>query len=129
MGSYGIGVSRAVAAIAEQTHDEIGLVWPKEIAPAMVHIVATGKEDLPFATAEKIALELESKGVTVMLDDRKEASPGVKFKDAELIGNPIILIVGKALAEGKVELRIRTTGAKSEVLLADVINEVLAALK
>ncbi len=129
MGSYGIGVSRAVAAIAEQTHDEIGLVWPKEIAPAMVHIVATGKEDLPFATAEKIALELESKGVTVMLDDRKEASPGVKFKDAELIGNPVIVIVGKALAEGKVELRIRTTGAKSEVLLADVINEVLAALK
>ncbi len=129
MGSYGIGVSRAVAAIAEQTHDEIGLVWPKEIAPAMVHIVATGKEDLPFVTAEKIALELESKGVTVMLDDRKEASPGVKFKDAELIGNPVIVIVGKALAEGKVELRIRTTGAKSEVLLADVINEVLAALK
>lgn len=129
MGSYGIGVSRAVAAIAEQTHDEIGLVWPKEIAPAMVHIVATGKEDLPFATAEKIALELESKGVTVMLDDRKEASPGVKFKDAELIGNPVIVIVGKALAEGKVELRIRTTGAKCEVLLAEVINEVLAALK
>jgi prolyl-tRNA synthetase len=95
----------------------------------MVHIVATGKEDLPFTTAEKIALDLESKGVTVMLDDRKEASPGVKFKDAELIGNPVIVIVGKALAEGKVELRIRTTGAKSEVLLADVINEVLAALK
>ncbi len=129
MGSYGIGVSRAVAAIAEQTHDEIGLVWPKEIAPAMVHIVATGKEDLPFVTAEKIALELESKGVTVMLDDRKEASPGVKFKDAELIGNPVLVIVGKALVEGKVELRIRTTGAKSEVQLTDVTSEVLAALK
>jgi prolyl-tRNA synthetase len=129
MGSYGIGVSRAVAAIAEQSHDEIGLVWPKEIAPAMVHIVATGKEELPFITAEKIALELESKGVTVMLDDRKEASPGVKFKDAELIGNPVIVIVGKALTEGKVELRIRTTGAKSEVLLANVTSEVLAALK
>jgi prolyl-tRNA synthetase len=129
MGSYGIGVSRAVAAIAEQTHDDIGLVWPTEIAPAKVHIVATGKEDLPFATAEKIALELESKGVTVMLDDRKEASPGVKFKDAELIGNPVIVIVGKALAEGKVELRIRTTGVKREVLLGEVTDEILAALK
>ena len=129
MGSYGIGVSRAVAAIAEQTHDEIGLVWPKEIAPAMVHIVATGKEDLPFVTAEKIATELEANGVTVMLDDRKEASPGVKFKDAELIGNPVIVIVGKALAEGKVELRVRGTGAKSEVPLAEVTDQVLAALK
>jgi prolyl-tRNA synthetase len=129
MGSYGIGVSRAVAAIAEQTHDDIGLVWPTEIAPAKVHIVATGKEDLPFATAEKIALELESKGVTVMLDDRKEASPGVKFKDAELIGNPVIVIVGKSLAEGKVELRIRTTGVKREVLLGEVTDEILAALK
>ena len=129
MGSYGIGVSRAVAAIAEQTHDEIGLVWPKEIAPAKVHIVATGKEELPFTTAEKIASELESKGVTVMLDDRKEASPGVKFKDAELIGNPIIVIVGKALAEGKVELRVRSSGEKSEVPLADLTNQVLAALK
>jgi prolyl-tRNA synthetase len=129
MGSYGIGVSRAVAAIAEQTHDDIGLVWPTEIAPAMVHIVATGKEDLPFATAEKIALELESKGVTAMLDDRKEASPGVKFKDAELIGNPVIVIVGKSLAEGKVELRIRTTGVKREVPLGEVTDEILAALK
>jgi prolyl-tRNA synthetase len=95
----------------------------------MVHIVATGKEDLPFTTAEKIALDLESKGVTVMLDDRKEASPGVKFKDAELIGNPVIVIVGKALAEGKVELRIRSVGTKSEVPLANVTSEVLAALK
>ena len=129
MGSYGIGVSRAVAAIAEQTYDEIGLVWPKEIAPAMVHIVATGKEDLPFATAEKIASDLESKGVSVMLDDRKEASPGVKFKDAELIGNPIIVIVGKALSEGRVELRIRSSGDKSEVPLADITNQVIAALQ
>jgi len=129
MGSYGIGVSRAVAAIAEQTHDEIGLVWPNEIAPAQVHIVATGKDELPFTTAEKIASELEAKNVTVMLDDRKDSSPGVKFKDAELIGNPIIVIVGKALAEGKVELRIRSSGAKSEVPLSEVTNQVLAALK
>ena len=129
MGSYGIGVSRAVAAIAEQTHDEIGLVWPQEIAPAQVHIVATGKEDLPFETAEQIAIQLESDGISVMLDDRRDASPGVKFKDAELIGNPIILIVGKALADGKVELRIRKSAEKSEILLGEIVSEVKAALK
>jgi prolyl-tRNA synthetase len=122
MGSYGIGVSRAVAAIAEQTYDEIGLNWPKEVAPADVHIVATGKDDLPFDTAEKIATELEEIGLTVLLDDRREASPGVKFKDAELIGIPKIVIVGKALADGKVEVRDRKSGDKSEVAVGDVIK-------
>jgi prolyl-tRNA synthetase len=122
MGSYGIGVSRAVAAIAEQTYDEIGLNWPAEVAPADVHIVATGKEDLPFETAEKIATELEAIGLTVLLDDRREASPGVKFKDAELIGIPKIIIVGKALADGKVEVRDRKSGDKSEVAVGDVIK-------
>ena len=122
MGSYGIGVSRAVAAIAEQTYDEFGLNWPKEVAPADVHIVATGKDDLPFDTAEKIATELEAIGLTVLLDDRREASPGVKFKDAELIGIPKIIIVGKALADGKVEVRDRKSGDKSEVAVGDVIK-------
>ncbi|MEY3156138.1 MAG: hypothetical protein RL257_158, partial [Actinomycetota bacterium] len=122
MGSYGIGVSRAVAAIAEQSHDEIGLIWPEEIAPAKVHIVATGKEDLPFETAEKFAQQLEEKGITVMLDDRRDASPGVKFKDAELIGNPYIVIVGKGLQDGKVELRIRKSGEKSELPVGDLIS-------
>ncbi|MFM8522784.1 MAG: His/Gly/Thr/Pro-type tRNA ligase C-terminal domain-containing protein, partial [Actinomycetota bacterium] len=103
-------------------------VWPAEIAPAKVHIVATGKEDLPFTTAEKVALELEGKGIEVMLDDRREASPGVKFKDAELIGNPVILIFGKSLADGKVELRIRKSGEKSEVALAEVVSKVAALL-
>ncbi len=115
MGSYGIGVSRAVAAIAEQTHDEIGLNWPREIAPADVHIVATGKDESIFATGEKIALDLEAKGLRVMFDDRKDPSAGVKFKDAELIGIPFIVIVGKALAEGKIELRVRKSGEKSEI--------------
>lgn len=128
MGSYGIGVSRAVAAIAEQTHDEIGLSWPIEVAPAKVHIVATGKEDLPFDTAEKIALELEAKSITVMLDDRRDASPGVKFKDAELIGNPIIVVVGKALAEGNVEIRIRRSGEKSEVKVEAAVAAIVALL-
>ena len=124
MGSYGIGVSRAVAAIAEQTHDEIGLNWPREIAPADVHIVATGKDELIFETAEKLALDLEAKGLRVMFDDRKDPSAGVKFKDAELIGIPFIVIVGKALAEGKVELRIRTSGEKSEINAATATEDI-----
>lgn len=128
MGSYGIGVSRAVAAVAEQTHDELGLSWPVEIAPAKVHIVATGKEEAPFTEAEKVALALESSGMTVLFDDRRDASPGVKFKDAELIGNPIILIFGKSLADGKVELRIRKGNEKREVPLQSVISEVTSLL-
>jgi prolyl-tRNA synthetase len=124
MGSYGIGVTRAVAAIAEQTYDEIGLSWPVELAPAKVHIVATGKEDLPFDTAEKIATELEAAGVTVMLDDRRGTSPGVKFKDAELIGNPVIVVVGKSLEQGNVEVRVRKSGDKQEVALASAVTSI-----
>ena len=132
MGSYGIGVSRAVAAIAEQTHDEIGLSWPVEIAPAKVHIVATGKDDLVFDTAETIAAQLEARGISVMLDDRRGTSPGVKFKDAELIGIPMIVVVGKALEQGNVEVRVRKSGEKSEVEVAkavDSIAKTLASIK
>ena len=125
MGSYGIGVSRAVAAIAEQTYDELGLCWPSEIAPADVHIVATGKEDHPFDVAEQIAKDLEVKGLEVLLDDRREASAGVKFKDAELIGIPKIIIVGKSLADGKVEIRDRKSSSKQEVVLADVVKTIV----
>jgi prolyl-tRNA synthetase len=124
MGSYGIGVSRAVAAIAEQTHDEIGLNWPREIAPADIHIVATGKEDEVFKAALTLAQDLEENGVRVMFDDRREASAGVKFKDAELIGIPFIVIVGKALAEGKVEFRVRSTGEKTEIELLKAVTEI-----
>ena len=124
MGSYGIGVTRAVAAIAEQTYDEIGLSWPVDLAPAKVHIVATGKEDLPFDTAEKIATELEAAGVSVMLDDRRGTSPGVKFKDAELIGNPVIVVVGKSLEQGNVEVRVRKSGDKQEVPLASAVTSI-----
>ena len=125
MGSYGIGVSRAVAAIAEQTYNELGLCWPSEIAPADVHIVATGKEDHPFDVAEQIAKDLEAKGLEVLLDDRREASAGVKFKDAELIGIPKIIIVGKSLADGKVEIRDRKSSSKQEVVLADVVKTIV----
>jgi prolyl-tRNA synthetase len=128
MGSYGIGVSRAVAAIAEQTHDEIGLSWPIEVAPVKVHIVATGKEDKPFYVAEKIGAELENLGITVLLDDRRDSSAGVKFKDAELIGAPIIVVVGKALEQGNVELRIRKSGEKSESTVESAVSTVVSML-
>ena len=128
MGSYGIGVSRAVAAIAEQSYDEIGLSWPVEVAPAKVHVVATGKEDNIFETAEKIGAELELRGISVMLDDRRGTSPGVKFKDAELIGIPVIVVVGKALENGNVEVRVRKNGEKSEVALAGAVDAIAALL-
>jgi len=128
MGSYGIGVSRAVAAIAEQTHDEIGLSWPAEIAPAKVHIVATGKDDAIFSKAEEIALALEAKGISTMLDDRRDPSAGVKFKDAELIGIPVIVVVGKALAEGNVEVRVRKSGEKSEIAVGTSVEFIASLL-
>ena len=128
MGSYGIGVSRAVAAIAEQSYDEIGLSWPVEVAPAKVHVVATGKEDNIFETAEKIGAALELRGISVMLDDRRGTSPGVKFKDAELIGIPVIVVVGKALENGNVEVRVRKSGEKSEVALAGAVDAIVGLL-
>ena len=129
MGSYGIGVTRAVAAIAEQTHDGIGLNWPAELAPAKVHIVVAGKEELLFETAFTLGTQLEAQGISVMLDDRRDASPGVKFKDAELIGNPIIVVVGKALAEGKVELRLRKSGERQQVALTAAVVAIAELLK
>jgi len=129
MGSYGIGVSRAVAAIAEQTHDEIGLNWPQEIAPADIHLVAAGKDDELFNFADKLGQELEAKGIRVLFDDRRDASPGVKFKDAELIGIPFIVIVGKSLADGKVEFRVRRSGDKSELNASKAAEEILAAVR
>ena len=128
MGSYGIGVSRAVAAIAAQSYDEIGLSWPVEVAPAKVHVVATGKDDAVFDAAEKISAELESRGISVMIDDRRGTSPGVKFKDAELIGIPIIVVVGKALEQGNVEVRVRKSGDKSEVAVASAVDSIAALL-
>lgn len=128
MGSYGIGVSRAVAAIAEQSYDEIGLSWPVEVAPAKVHVVATGKDDAVFETAEKISADLESRGISVMIDDRRGTSPGVKFKDAELIGIPVIVVVGKALEQGNVEIRVRKSGDKSEVEVGSAVDHIAALL-
>jgi prolyl-tRNA synthetase len=114
MGCYGIGVSRLVAVIAEQSHDQYGLVWPREVAPAEVHIVIAGKDETVRATGEQLAADLDSAGVRVMLDDRT-ATPGVKFADAELIGVPTIVVVGRGIASGVVEVKDRATGERTEV--------------
>ena len=128
MGSYGIGVSRAVAAIAENTHDDLGLVWPREVAPADVHLVATGKDATVFEQATSLAEQLTEAGLTVLYDDRPKVSPGVKFKDAELIGVPTIVVAGRGLAEGVVEVRDRATGARQDVPVEDAVALVRASL-
>ena len=129
MGSYGIGVSRAVAAIAENTHDELGLVWPREVAPADVHLVATGKDDAVYTAAEQLAAGLQSRGVKVLYDDRPKVSPGVKFKDAELIGVPTIVVVGKGLADGVVEVKDRATGERENVELERAVDRVVEVVR
>ncbi len=131
MGSYGIGVSRAVAAVAEANHDAKGLIWPREIAPADVHIVVAGKTPDLFTAADEFAHELDRAGVRVILDDRK-ASPGVKFADAELIGVPTIVVVGRGLADGVVELKDRATGERTEVAsdrIVSVVTKLATAAK
>ncbi|MDO8731611.1 MAG: proline--tRNA ligase [Actinomycetota bacterium] len=122
MGSYGIGVSRAVGAIAEQSHDEKGLIWPREIAPADVHLVAAGKDEAIYSAAERIGAELEARRIRVMYDDRSGVSPGVKFNDSELIGIPTIVIVGKKLSEGLVEVKDRRSGEREDVAVEDLIE-------
>ncbi|NED98499.1 proline--tRNA ligase [Phytoactinopolyspora alkaliphila] len=122
MGSYGVGVSRAVAAIVENSHDEQGIVWPREVSPADVHLVATGKDEAVFAAAGELADELERSGVTVLYDDRRGVSPGVKFKDSELVGVPTIVVVGRGLADGLVEVKDRRTGERTEIPLAEAVG-------
>ena len=126
MGSYGIGVSRAVAAVAEQSHDDKGLIWPREVAPADIHLIATGKDDAPFAAAELLAGQLEAAGVRVLYDDRRAVSPGVKFNDSELIGVPTIVVVGKRLVEGFIEVKDRRTGERTDIAIADAVSALLA---
>ncbi|MFM2076131.1 MAG: hypothetical protein RJA49_21 [Actinomycetota bacterium] len=122
MGSYGIGVSRAVAAIAELNCDDKGLIWPAAVAPADVHIVATGKATDPqLPAAELLAAECEAAGLRVLFDDRVGVSPGVKFNDAELVGVPTIVVVGRGLVDGVVEVKDRRSGERADVPLADVV--------
>ncbi len=126
MGSYGVGVSRAVACVAEGNHDDHGLVWPRALAPADVHIVATGKDDAVFLAAEQLLIELESRGIDVLYDDRRQVSPGVKFKDSELIGVPTIVVVGRGLADGVLELKDRRSDQRREVPVAEAAAAVEA---
>jgi len=127
MGSYGIGVTRALAALAELHHDDKGLAWPIQVAPAQVHIVATGKDAAVFEAADRIATELAAAGVEVLYDDRPKVSPGVKFADAELLGVPLLLVVGRGLKDGVVELRPRA-GEARQVPVADAVAETQKAV-
>ena len=130
MGSYGIGPSRAVAAIAEDTLDEIGLSWPRNVAPVDVHIVAAGKDEAIFVAASALAEELSAKGIDVLYDDRAgKVSPGVKFKDAELIGVPTIVTVGRGLAEGNVEVRDRASDERMEVPVAEAAARIMGLVR
>ncbi|SDS65438.1 proline--tRNA ligase [Paraoerskovia marina] len=124
MGSYGIGVSRVMAALAEANHDDVGLAWPAQVAPAHVHVVATGKDAAVFEEAERIVAGLAGQGVEVLYDDRPKVSPGVKFKDAELLGVPLIVVVGRGLAEGIVEVRPRAGGDPEKVAVDEVVEHV-----
>jgi prolyl-tRNA synthetase len=125
MGSYGVGVSRLVAVLAEQSNDDRGLIWPRAVAPADVHLVIAGKDDAVRSGAEEIAAELDAAGVTVLLDDRT-VSPGVKFADAELIGVPTIVVVGRGLANGVVEVKDRASGERADVPREQVVAHLVA---
>ena len=126
MGSYGIGVTRILAIIAEGNNDDKGLIWPASVAPFDVHVVATGKDEAAFAAGEAVSASLEAAGLSVLYDDRPKVSPGVKFGDAELIGIPTIVIAGRGVSEGIVEVWNRATGERTPVAISEVV-EALAA--
>ena len=121
MGSYGIGITRILAIIAEGNNDERGLIWPKAVAPFDVHVVAAGRDAAIFEVAEELVASLEASGKDVLYDDRTgKVSPGVKFGDAELIGVPVVVVVGREATEGFVELWDRAAGTKDRVAIADL---------
>ncbi|RRC95136.1 proline--tRNA ligase [Schaalia canis] len=124
MGSYGIGISRVLAALAESNCDERGLAWPAQIAPFDVHVLATGKGEEIFGTAEQLSAELDAAGLDVLYDDRAKVSAGVKFADSELVGIPITLVIGRGLANGTVEIRDRASGDRVEVPVGEAVSAV-----
>ncbi|MET8851797.1 proline--tRNA ligase [Amycolatopsis sp. NPDC004625] len=128
MGSYGVGVSRLVGVLAEQNHDDLGLIWPRVVSPFDVHIVIAGKDETVAAGAEKIAADLDAAGIEVILDDRK-ATPGVKFADAELVGVPTILVVGRGLANGVVEVKDRRSGDREEIAVDAVVEHLVKLVR
>ena len=125
MGSYGIGVTRLVSVLAEANNDDKGLIWPEAVSPADVYVVAAGKDEIVYETAERLTAELEAAGKTVILDDRQKVSPGVKFGDAELIGVPKIVIVGRGLETGEVDLWDRRSGERRPVKVESAVAELL----
>ncbi len=129
MGSYGIGPSRAVACVVEGNHDAAGIIWPREISPADVHVVAAGKEDSIVSGAARLAEQLEAAGLTVLFDDRPGLSPGVRFKDAELIGVPTIVVVGRGFADGVIELKDRRSGERRDVPVTDAVAEIVREVR
>ncbi|HYO86744.1 MAG TPA: proline--tRNA ligase [Dermatophilaceae bacterium] len=129
MGSYGVGVSRAVAALAEEYHDDLGLAWPAQIAPASVHVVATGKDAHVFEVADDLVGALAAAGVEVIYDDRPKVSPGVKFKDAELLGVPVVVVVGKGLDSGTVEVRDRRGTDRRDVPVGQALAYLLERVR
>ena len=128
MGSYGFGVTRAVAALVESNHDDKGIIWPRHLAPADLHVVPTGKGEEAAEAAEQIVAQLEEAGVRVLFDDRKKVSPGVRFGDFELLGVPSMLVIGRGLADGLLEIKDRATGDSREIRREDVVAEVLAEI-
>jgi prolyl-tRNA synthetase len=127
MGSYGIGVSRLVAVIAEQQHDDLGLRWPSSVSPFDVHVVIANKDVDARAGAEALAADLDALGFEVLLDDRT-VSPGVKFKDAELLGIPWIVVLGRGWADGTAELRNRFTGETRDIAVGTAVADIAAVL-
>ncbi|WP_018016862.1 proline--tRNA ligase [Corynebacterium capitovis] len=128
MGSYGIGVSRMVAVVAEQRHDDKGLVWPVEIAPYQVHVAVANKDAAAMEAGAALVEQLDAAGIEVLFDDRPKVSPGVKFKDAELLGMPFIVILGRSFADGVVELRIRG-GETLEVPATEVVDKLVGLVR
>ncbi|GAA2179257.1 proline--tRNA ligase [Leucobacter tardus] len=120
MGSYGIGVTRIMAILAELNHDDRGLIWPREVAPFDVHVVATGKDPAIHEAAETLVAQLENAGIDVLFDDRPKVSPGVKFGDAELLGVPRVVVVGRDASDGVAEVRDRAAGTQDKIALTDV---------
>ena len=127
MGSYGIGVTRVMAALAEANCDDKGLSWPAQIAPFDVHVLATGKGDEVFETAQSLGEQLDAVGLDVLVDDRRKVSAGVKFKDYELVGVPFGLVVGRSLADGQVEIRVRATGETIVVPVEEAVERLREA--
>jgi prolyl-tRNA synthetase len=120
MGSYGIGVTRILAVIAELNNDAKGLIWPESVTPFDVHVIATGRDEIIFETSETVVAALEATGREVLYDDRRKVSPGIKFGDAELIGVPKIVIVGRGAADGIVELWDRRSGEREQIAIEEV---------